>query len=223
MDRYRWFKVKLPDSFEASIKKILVVEYETTQIPGFFLLDHKKQYFDFLYRWITNIEAITFSNGEAATNVISILNSVQFSLFEKEKKVWIKVKNPPRSLKELFFALELAFGFGFSIESTTLSAAAISRILRKLDDHRLISFKANGSVVEDQTIFRLEAASKVGIDIDSFRMLRETRYSLDHSCFEVSHKGYKGQFSSGGNGTIKVSGDISNLLLGLIENGVTTQ
>lgn len=223
MDRYRWFKAVLPGSFEASIRKIPLVEDETTHIPGFFLLDQKKQHFEFQYRWITNIEAVTFSNGEAATNVISILNVVQFSLFEKGKKVWIKVKNPPRSLKELFFALELAFGFGFSIEPIGLSASAISGILRKLDDHRLIAFKANGSVVEVQAVFRLEAASKVGIDIDSFRMLRETRYSLDHSCFEVSHNGYKGQFSSSGNGTIKVSGDISNLLLGLIENGVTTQ
>lgn len=223
MDRYRWFKVNLPDSFEASIKKIPFTEDEETHIPGFFLLDQKKQNFEFQYRWLTNIEAITFSNGEAATNFISILNVVHFTLFEKGKKVWIKVKNPPRSLKELFLALELAFGFGFSIESTALSASAISGILRKLDDHRLISFKANGSIVEVQTVFRLEAASKVGIDIDSFRMLRETKYSLDHSCFEVSHKGYKGQFSSGGNGTVKVSGDISTLLLGLIESGVTTQ
>lgn len=223
MDRYRWFKVNLPDSFEDSIRKIPLVEDEVTHIPGFFLLDQKKQYFDFQYRWITNIEAITFSNGKAATNVISILNVVQFSLFEKGKKFWIRVKNPPRSLKELFLALELAFGFGFSIESTALSPAAISGILRKLDNHRLISFKANGTVIEAQAVFRLEAASKVGINIDSFRMLSETRYSLDHSCFEVSHKGYRGQFSSGGNGTIKVSGDISPFLLELIENGVTTQ
>lgn len=222
MDRYRWFKTTLPESFAASIGKFPVIEEATLHMPGFVLLEKNKTRCDLQYRWLTNIEAVTLNNGEVSTNIISVINVVNFSLFEKNKNFWIKVKNPPRSLKELLLALELVFGFGFTIEVVLLKPQVLEAILNKLDDHKLISFKANGSVVELQTIFRLEAASKIGINIDSLKILVGTKYALDQSSYEVSHKGYKGQFSSASNGTMKVSGDISPFLLNLIENGLTS-
>lgn len=222
MDRYRWFKTTLPENFVTSIGKVPLIGDEASHMPGFVLLERKKTRCDFQYRWLTNIEAVTLSNGKVSTNIISIINMVHFSLFEKNRSFWIKVQNPPRSLKELFLALELVFGFGFGIEVVSLKPQTLDTILKKLDGHKLISFKANGSLIEAQTIFRLEAASKIGIDIDSLKILTGTKYALDQSSYEVSHKGYVGQFSSGSNGTMKVSGDISPFLVNLIENGLTS-
>lgn len=222
MDRYRWFKVTLPAALNESIDRIPLIEENAANRPGFVLLERSKSRYEFQYHWLTNIEAIVLNNGEVSTNVLSILNTVHFFIFEKKQKFWIKVKNPPRSLKELFFALELAFGFGFGIEAMSLKPSELEVILKKLDDHKLISFKARGSVPEAQTIFRLEAASKIGIDIESFKILKDTKYLIDQSSFEVSHKGYKGQFSTGANGAVKMSGDIAPLILNLIENGIVS-
>ncbi|AYR27042.1 hypothetical protein RC54_18450 [Herbaspirillum rubrisubalbicans] len=157
------------------------------------------------------------SEGSPTYQAIDSISFKDFSLFEREGTFFLRIENPGRNSRELFNALELLFGFGFSADAITFGRSKPTLIFGSVDSSKLIGLKVSGAVVGEEVVARMEFVSKYGIDVANVTALKGLRYNVDFASFDMLHQGVKGNIAIFANGVVKIAGQLSPLLLDLLE------
>jgi hypothetical protein len=218
MERYKWYELSLPTSLERFLGAVQQLEYKEGQSFGFVKSDADLQKWSFNFVWRSYVSSLSFDEkGIPKFESIPSLNYCNISFFEMQEKIWLRIVNPPRSSRDLLNALETAAGFGFSARPVAFLNRNRLPKFPKGSSQQLISFKAVGDLPKEGAIARIEAASKTGIDLENFSLMQGISYSIDQVTYEITYRLIKGQVCFSSSGTLKISGQLSPLILNSLE------
>ncbi|MGB4118284.1 MAG: hypothetical protein WBK51_17210 [Polaromonas sp.] len=222
MNRYKWYRLGLPISFQQLLKNIAKNKFVSDANFGFMTTDADWGKRNFRFAWRTHIAKTSFDNaGTPSVELVASVSYCDFHLFERNELCWLRVVNPPRSLKELLNAIEQLSGFGF-FSDPVFFPTALPPSLAQNKDAKLIGFKAIGSIPKQHAVTRVEIASKEGLQIDKLDFLSQMKCVIDHSVYEITFQRIRGQVAFSSTGVLKISGQLAPLLLSLIEADLIT-
>jgi hypothetical protein len=114
--RYRWFRVRIPYS-DASFAAIVArSKFGNGVAYGFAVLAGDSldgPSYRFLWRTTVTVTRLD-DDGAPTTGEIESVGFTDFRVSEIENKLFLRIENPGRSVRELLNALELIFGMGFT-------------------------------------------------------------------------------------------------------------
>lgn len=220
MNRYRWFTLKLPrplHSFARDLEKC--APFNGSGFGFITTSDNNadRLLFRFLKQNIIKIPALA-SNGELIYQSIKSIESLEFEIFEKNSSIWLKIEDPPRSIREFFNGLEHVAGFGFAAQSFIFSVEDQEKTLLAFDESRLIGFKGVGTSITKKFITRIDVASKEGIDPKKLDLLSGLDFKTDQTTYEVSYRMLRGQVTFTATGLVRMAGSVSPFLVNSLES-----
>jgi len=218
MKRYKWYKLGLPGSLQKFIKSIKNVSLGSDSQFGFLQIegDSGRPRFQYFFRskvFLTLIDSAGASNRQE----FEAVDSIEFEILRGTEKVWLRVDDPPRSLRQFFNDLEKVVGFGFSVKPEVFTVLDQRAMLERVDSSKMVGFKGLGSDASAKLIARVEVASKEGVEPEGLPLLRTLEYKIDHATFDIAHRTLKGQVTFTASGIIRLGGALEPYLLGCVE------
>ncbi|AXW04370.1 hypothetical protein CJO82_00030 [Ralstonia solanacearum] len=170
------------------------------------------------FLWRSAVTTTSFDElGNRTNQTIKSVEQLLVTLYVANDLVWLRVTDPPRSMRELFNALERVGGFGMAIDPHVFSAKQQVQMLRRCTDFRLIGLRGVGSSTEHRFVARIELASKEGIQPKRLPFLEQLRFTADHSSYEIVEQGLQGQVTFTATGVVRVAGPILPFILSQLE------
>ena len=220
--RFKWYQLDLHSSFKGFLTSVGKARFGSGLRSGFVAIEAPRGEHSFRFFWTGYLSQVTLgTDGASHIEQVPTLEHCEIALFEARDRFWMRVADPPRSLRELLNALEHAAGFGFSSTSVTLLENNRVPSFPRGTEKKLVSFKAVSSLPQEAAIARIEAASREGIELREFSLLKNTKFALEQLTYDVTYKRVKGQVSLTNSGTLRVSGPLSPLLLESFEAMIT--
>ncbi|MHC9034252.1 hypothetical protein ACYTTR_00845 [Cobetia marina] len=217
--RYRWYRLKSPISHSSLLDLMMNEEITSEKNQGYSLLHSENKEITFRFFWRVKITTTRLDqDGETFHEELFTLNSQDCTLTRTGDKYLLRLENPGRSSRELFNSLEELMGMGFYSKALVLSNENINELLKKLDISKLTGIKLTGGVENNEMVARIDLASKKGIILENLPMLEGVKYKIDSASYEIMTKGTKGNFSYTPTGLVRISGQLSPMLLALIES-----
>lgn len=219
MTRHKWLKIGLPSTFERFIAQLCNSPLGQNTPFGFTLLMEEAERFRFRHLQRSRV-AITVldENGNSTRQLIDTIDSIEFEAFQTGEKIWVRVDDPPRSLREFTNSLEMMSGFGFSAEAITFPYQQQQALLQCADSCKLVAFKGLGNNISAKLIARIEVASKEGLQPEEIEFLKSLKYTIDHATFDVSFNMTKGQITFTSSGLVRINGALGPFLLDCVES-----
>lgn len=225
MIKYRWYLLRSDFSLTQIAKKLRNQQLTEERVFGFMRLPNEDYPERICFRHLrrTKIQFIVADqSGEAQQQTFETLSTVEIQLFERSGCVWLRVENPPRSLRDLLGDIETVLGLGISITPMLFDLKQQRRALRRADSIQMVAFKGIGSSAEHNALARFEVASKDGVDPDRLDFLSHLEFKIDHATFEVVRKMLRGQVAFLPSGLIRLAGPLVPYLLQELENELTS-
>jgi len=221
IERYKWYAITLPINLDQLYTKMSESYYSDGMDSGFQQIDRQASEFSFL--WQSSI-AVPFidENGELNSQVVRTINRQDVAILRGHRTI-LRLKEPLRSTRPLFNALEKIMGYGFTCELISLTPRHIDRILDSVDSHRLTNSKISGSMPELKLLTRMEFMSKEGISLDYLEVLKGIKYTVDSASYEIFQGSHKGKISISVTGLCKASGSLSERLIRQLEQILITE
>lgn len=218
MTRHKWFRIGLPGTLNQLEKRVRATRLTADRQFGFSLrsAENGEVVTTFLQRSSVPIVLLD-GEGNAQRQLINTIDRIDFVFLQSSAGCWIRVDEPPRSLRDMLNALETTAGMGFSAEPVTFSLAQQKAVLARTDEFKLIGLKGVGSSVELQMVARIELASKVGLNLERLEILRDLSCTIDHSSYEASYQRTRGQITFTATGVVRLAGQLQPRLLNLVE------
>lgn len=218
INRYRWYRLQFPRSSQSLSSIIEEHQFSKDDEIGFLNLERNKSISKHRFLWRTEVFVTKFDDsGLPYYEPVENINYVDFALFEITGIFFLRVENPPRSIRELLNTLESKVGLGFTSKVITFEKVKPTSLFASVDSSKLIGLKVAGAVIGEDLVGRMEFASKNGMLIAEMKVLDGIRYTVESAIFELVYEGLKGQVSITSNGMVKLSGQLSPKILSLIE------
>lgn len=225
MIKYRWYLLRSDFSL-LQIAKRFRNQYLTDERAFGFMRSPNEDYPERLHFRHVRRTKIQFTvadrSGGALQQTFETLSTVEIQLFEVNKHVWLRVENPPRSLRDLLGDIETVLGLGISITPISFDLKQQRRALRRVDSIQMVAFKGIGSSAEHKALARFEVASKEGVDPDRLDFLSHLEFKIDHATFEVVRKMLRGQVAFSSSGLVRLAGPLVPYLLQELEVELTS-
>lgn len=223
MKKFRWFLLRLNGPFQDALQKLQSRNFGDKQSFGFLISSPGKQSdrvsFRYLKRSFVRVTVLS-DEGVAQPRDVETVEEHLLEISEVSRAVYLRVDNPPRSLRDLLSDLETALGLGISITPLVFPLELQRRAIRGADAMRMVAFKGVGSSVEHKALFRFEVASKEGIEPERLDFLTQMNFKVEQSTFEVTKDMLRGQVSFASTGLVRIAGPLQPYLLGAVEREV---
>lgn len=216
--RYRWFRIQLPAQARDLAALIASRAFDSTSPSGFSCVSGSagKTLYRFLWRSrvvVTRLDA----EGVPTYEQIDSVSFTDFVLVAVGDLTFLRIENPSRNVRDLLNALETLVGMGFTVKPVIFDKGQPSTVFRSVDASKLVGLKVVGAVVADDLVARMEFASKEGMVLENMTILDGLKYKVEYAVFEIVLGGLKGQIAFAANGTVKISGQVAQKLVGLVE------
>ncbi len=223
INRYRWYRLQLPRSSQSLFSIIEKHQFSKDGKIGFLNLERIESISKYRFLWRTEVFVTKFDDdGLPYFEAVESINYFDFALLEMNKMHFLRIENPPRSIREFLNILESEVGLGFTSKVVTFEKVKPTSLFSSVDSSRLIGLKVVGAVIGEDLVGRMEFASKNGMLISEMKVLDGMKYTVDSAIFELVYQGLRGQASFNSNGMVKLSGQLSPKLLNLIEQDLPT-
>jgi hypothetical protein len=220
MNKFRWFEIKADLELGKIAKKLRSAKLSGERSFGFSarVVDGRtdRTFLRFLHRIRIRV-VVVGANGVPESQELETINAIDLELFHACNRNWLRVDEPPRSLRVLLSAIESVIGLGVAL-TPVIAPLAVQRLaLKEMDSVNLISFKGIGGSVTHQAVARFEVASKQGLDPDRLEFLRALDFKVEQSTFEVVKKMTRGQVAFAPSGLVRITGQLGPFLLTSVE------
>lgn len=225
MNKYRWFEIQADISVEKITKKLRSAKLSESSRTGFAVRKSEEKTDRFLLRFlhcVTIRMVVIDAGGLPKEQDLDTVNSIDFAIFRLSNRTWLRVDDPPRSLRALLTSVEAVLGLGVAVRPVIASLPTQRYALRDADSVNLVSFKGIGGSVIYQAIARFEMAAKQGLIPEKIEFLRELNFKIEQSTFEVVKKMTRGQISFAPTGVVRVTGQLAPFLLQEVEKALLT-
>jgi hypothetical protein len=218
MKRYRWFRIGLPNSYQSLVRRVRNKPIDVGASFGFAPIVNDKSSDRFRYLRRSKVPVTVLDDaGNAGQSFVETIDATDFEMFQSEGKTWLRVEDPPRSLRDFLNSLEMVAGMGFSAVGVKFPYRRLRVLLAHADVSRMVGFKGLGSDATLRAVARIEVASKEGIDPAQLPFLKGLKYSVDHATFDVVYRMIRGQVSFTESGLVRITGQLEPYLLNCIE------
>lgn len=218
MVRYRWFQVGFNGDGKNLPRLLLSEPFRENSEYGFISHSDPFENNRFRFAWKTSIFASSFNNeGEVNRQQIFSFSFIEFSIREVGSKIFIRIKNPTRSLLDFWNAMEKILGFGFWVKPIDVVPLGNNLIRSKFPDFKLIGLKLTNVLIGKNILARMEFVSKQEIIHGEVEKYLSQPHTLEFSAYEIFYQGTKAQISFHRTGLLKVSDNMSSLLTDLME------
>jgi hypothetical protein len=216
--RYKWYRVGLPGTQAQFLKNLGRSPLAADGAWGFVHLPGETERPAFRFLWRANIVAFAFDDaGNQTRQVFTTVEHCDFVVLSKGQKVWLRVTDPPRSLRDFLNALEMTAGMNFFAEPVLFSQKKQSQILRRASESRMVGFRGVGASPEQKLVARIEVVSKDGLRLEDVHLLHGLEFSVDHASYEVVFERARGQVTFAAGGVVRITGQLLPFILGLVE------
>lgn len=225
MNKYRWFELQADLSAEKIAKKLRSAKLTESSRVGFAARKSSEVTDRFLLQFLNRVTIrmmVVGASGTPEEQDLETITSIDLAVFQLSDRTWLRVEDPPRSLRVLLASVEAALGLGTSIRPIIASLATQRYALRAADSVSLISFKGIGSSIAHQAIARFELAAKQGLAPEKIDFLRQLDFKIEQSTFEVVKQMSRGQISFAPTGVVRVAGQLAPFLLQQVEKALLT-
>lgn len=217
MKRIRWYRLKLPSSFYEFTLALEKKKMQDANSCGFLdVSDGWGKKLKYFYKNKLLISQID-SNGEEKKTFVETIENFILIFFEVNNQIYLRVEDPPRSLRDFMNNIELIAGFGFSATPIIFSREDQLNILGNHYSCKIIGFKGVGSKKEPKIVARIEVASKEEINIEEIDFIKDINFQTDHISYEVDFNFSKSQITFTSSGVVKINGSLEDDLLERIE------
>lgn len=223
MNKYRWFELQADLNAEKIAKKLRSTKLSESSRAGFAARKSEEKTDRFLLRFLNRITirmVVIGENGVPEEQDLETVNSVDIAIFQISNRTWLRVDDPPRSLRVLLENVEAVLGLGVAIRPVIASLSTQRYALRGADSFNLVSFKGIGGSVIHQAIARFEVAAKQGLVPEKIEFLRQLDFKIEQSTFEVVKQMTRGQISFAPTGVVRVTGQLAPFLLQEVEKAL---
>jgi len=217
---YRWYSIKMmgqPIALGALRKKLRT--FKSTDCWFDEELGSEEMAFRFFKRTEVLIEQYDASGKQTYSKVESV-TAVTIVLVESQSHTLLRVCNPGRNMQALMMALQRVMGFGFSSKGVIFESLCPHSVLQRVDVSKLVGLKLTNVAVTSDCVGRMEFASKEGMNLSGFPLLKGLKYKQDHVKYELLHKGVRGHVSLSASGLVRIGGALTPLILSLVERDV---
>lgn len=216
--RYRWYKINLPVDLDDFSEHLKSTPLNDDSMFGFLFIDESQGEVKFRFLWRSTIVVTKFNeNSNPVYEQISTINFLDIAFLRIQKKIFLRIENPSRSLRELMNAIESLAKAGFSCRPITFNNAWSKSVFDSVEVTRLVGLKVSGSVIDESLVVRMDLASKNGMIVENMKILNALRYTTESAVYEVIYMGIKGQISFSSGGIVRISGQLAPKILHLIE------
>ena len=218
MKRYRWFRIGLPSSYQSLVRRVRNRQIDAVTPFGYAPVPSERDGERFRYlRRSTVAVTVLDAEGNADQHLVQTIDTIEFESFQVGDRTWLRVDDPPRSLKDFLNSLETIAGMGFSATPVKFPYKRQRVLLGHADVCRMVGFKGVGSDKALKAVARIEVASKEGIEPAQLPFLKGLQYAIDHSTFDVTYKMTKGQITFTESGVVRIAGQLEPYLLDCLE------
>ena len=225
MNKYRWFEVQAGINAEKIAQKLISAKLSESSNTGFATRKCEEKterlFLQFLNR-ITIRMMVIGADGVPKEQDIDTVSSIDFSIFQISSRTWLRVDDPPRSLRVFLASFEAVLGLGVAIRPVIASLALQRYALQDADSVNLVSFKGIGGSVPHQAIARFEVAAKQGLIPERIEFLHHLDFKIEQSTFEVVKQMTRGQISFAPTGMVRITGPLAPFLLQEVEKVLLT-
>jgi len=219
--RLRWFRLSLPNGGDALLQQFEKVPFDIQSPFGFSRIESSASNCGFRFLWRTSVVVTkTDENGAPFYDEVNSISFVDFDVYPRNGKYYLRLENPSRNVRELLNALESLTGFGFTCTPITFIKSMPASLFRSVEVTKLVGLKVGGLALEEGLVARMEFASKEGIEIDQIKMLSGLKYKVESASYEILYESIKGQISFSSSGLVKVSGRLAPRIIHLIEEDI---
>jgi hypothetical protein len=225
MNKYRWFELQADLSAEKVAKRLRAVKLSDNNRAGFVTRKSEMETDRFLLRFLDRVTVrmvVIGPRGVPEEQDLDTINAVDLAVFQLSSRTWLRVDDPPRSLRALLTSVEAAIGLGVAIRPVVASLATQRWALTSADSVSLISFKGIGGSVPHQAVARFEVAAKQGLVPEKLEFLRRLDFKIEQSTFEVVKEMTRGQISFAPTGMVRITGQLAPFLLQEVEKALLT-
>ena len=219
MNRIRWFSIRLPQSIDSALKKIKGAPPFGGREFGFISVENdnsKINSFRFLKKSLIKVPILS-KNGTLKYQDVESVDGLLFEIFERDSSIWLKIEDPPRSVRDLLNGLENILGFGFSAQPFVFSLTQQSNALLRCDSHQLIGVRCIGHSVSNKFIARIDIASKEGLEPQKLSILKNIDFKIDQTTYEATYNMLRGQITFTSSGLVRTNGAASSFLIDCVE------
>lgn len=216
--RYRWYRVQLPSPKMELNKLFLGSPFTNDSISGFACISGEFGLPIYRYLWRTKTLITRLDDeGTPSYEEVASVSFTDFSIISIKDLMFLRIENPGRNTRDLLNKLESIIGLGFTCKPVTFEKGHPDTPLKSAEAVKLVGLRVIAAVVASDVVARMDLVSKQGIIIDELKILKDVRYKVDSSSFELVLQGVRGSivFSSGG--LTKISGQLAPKLVSLIE------
>lgn len=225
MNKFRWFELETDLELNRIVKKLHSAKLSADRSFGFSsrAVDGRtdRAFLRFSHRVRIRV-VVAGLNGVPENQELETISSIDLELFQARNRNWLRVDEPPRSLRALLSAVESVVGLGIAL-TPVIAPLVVQRLaLEKMDAVSLVSFKGIGGSVEHKAVARFEVASKQGLDPDRLQFLTALDFRVEQSTFEVVKQMTRGQISFAPTGLVRITGQLGPFLLNAVESALLT-
>lgn len=218
MRRFRWYRLNLPSSFSEFTSVLDNKKIQEINSCGFFdISDGWGKKYKYFYKNKLAISQID-ANGDEKKTFVETIDSFVLKIFEVRKEVYIRIEDPPRSLRDFMNNIELIAGFGFSAIPILFTRDEQTKIIRDGYSFKVIGLKGVGSKKDPKIVARIEIASKETINIKEIDFLQEINFQPDHISYEIDSNFTRSQITFTSSGVVKINGNLEDDLIERIES-----
>ena len=216
--RYRWFRIQLPDRARDFAALVATRSFDLTSPSGFARVPGGVGGTSYRFLWRSRVVVTRLdAEGVPTYEQIDSVSFTDFALVTVADLTFLRIENPGRNVRDLLNALETLVGMGFTVKPVVFDKGQPSTVFRSVDASKLVGLKVVGAVLADDLVARMEFASKEGMVVENMNVLDGLKYKVEHAVFELAIGGLKGQIAFAANGTVKISGQVAPMLVGLVE------
>ena len=222
MQKAKWFTVGYAKTIGALVKVLDGASFNIEQGFGFAFAERRppsRYCFEYLKQSTLQVPYLLV-DGSVAFQEVKTVARLTFEIFDQNGKIWIKVDEPPRSIRDFLNSLEKVVGFGFSIQPYQFSLAEQHLALEKFDSVRLVGFRGVGSSALLRLVARIDVASKEGFDAHQLPLVDGLDFKTEQTTYEVTHKMLRGQVTFTGSGLVRIAGALAPLVTEKLESSL---
>ena len=216
--RYRWFRIQLPTGSRSLSTLLTEITFTDEAQYGFQEVESTGSVDRF--RFVSRVSLVVTrldETGAPAFEQVTSVSIIDFAIVTLADGLFLRIENPPRSVRDLLNAIESAAGFGFTCKPLVFERAWPKLVFENVDSWKLVGLRVVDVVADEDVMARIELSSSNGMLQDQVRILRGTRFKVDCSTYEMTYHGLSGQLILSASGAVKIGGRLAPKILNLIE------
>lgn len=207
--RYRWFEIGISSGFRDFIDKLEGRPFVENSTKGFRIIDVLGDTVECQYIWKSTVYSTNINDeGDDELIAIDTTEIVKIFFMNINKKIFLKVENPTKSLKSLMTSLESIVSLGFYQKPVIFNYGNPDEIFSNFDKVLTTKLVVSGLSISQDVIAKMELTSVKGIQIDRLQVIKDQKYTIDLIAYEVMYKHVTSSIVFSKSGLVRIKGDL---------------